>query len=361
MPIVSYNRTAPELPPKIIINGFIDEKECKMKGFCPSCQKESELTPIHRVENLSIKGENISVDVKFFVCTECNEEFDDPDPEYDPLALAYQEYRKRKGMVQPQDIRAFREKYEITQRELSELLGFGGATLSRYENGALQDQTHDTILHLVIFSPENLLDMIKNRQDIFGPEKQNALMTQLKDEISRSRVIREISWRPEYRNRNIFNGFREIDIDRLINAVKVFCFQTRVYKTKLNKLLFYADFKHFKQYGTSITGLCYAHLPHGPVPEQYDLLFQRLTEIDPSLTIEEDLELDCSAELFHCSTSPDTNLFILTELEVLFQVRDYFKQYTAKRIRNFSHEEPGYKQTRHLDLISYDFAKNLQI
>jgi YgiT-type zinc finger domain-containing protein len=66
-----------------------------MKGFCPSCEKESELTRIRRVENLNIKGEMIPVPVDYFVCTECGEEFDNPAPDYDPLAIAYRDYRRR--------------------------------------------------------------------------------------------------------------------------------------------------------------------------------------------------------------------------------------------------------------------------
>lgn len=67
-----------------------------MKGFCPSCEMETELVHIQRVENINIKGEVIPIEVDVFRCTECKEEFDNPDPAYDPLAAAYQEYRRRK-------------------------------------------------------------------------------------------------------------------------------------------------------------------------------------------------------------------------------------------------------------------------
>ncbi|MGB3683949.1 MAG: Panacea domain-containing protein [Rubrobacteraceae bacterium] len=36
--------------------------------------------------------------------------------------------------------------------------------------------------------------------------------------------------------------------------------------TKLNKVLFYADFFSFAKYGESITGISYNKLPYGPVP-----------------------------------------------------------------------------------------------
>ncbi|MGH9039778.1 MAG: Panacea domain-containing protein [Acidimicrobiia bacterium] len=38
--------------------------------------------------------------------------------------------------------------------------------------------------------------------------------------------------------------------------------------TKLNKLLFYADFVHMRTYGHPITGAEYQRLPHGPAPRR---------------------------------------------------------------------------------------------
>ncbi len=39
-------------------------------------------------------------------------------------------------------------------------------------------------------------------------------------------------------------------------------------KTKLNKILFFADFAAFRETGRSITGAVYQHLPQGPCPQQ---------------------------------------------------------------------------------------------
>jgi YgiT-type zinc finger domain-containing protein len=77
------------------ISGLLRRKE-SMKDFCPFCEKETELSHIQAVEEIQIKGESIPVEVDYFRCTECGEEFDNPDPTYDSLALAYQEYRNRK-------------------------------------------------------------------------------------------------------------------------------------------------------------------------------------------------------------------------------------------------------------------------
>ena len=68
-----------------------------------------------------------------------------------------------------------------------------------------------------------------------------------------------------------------LGLAKLFNAILFFC-KGRVLKTKLNKLLFYADFKHFKEYAVSITGARYARIPFGPAPDKYAFYFATLLE-----------------------------------------------------------------------------------
>jgi len=42
-----------------------------------------------------------------------------------------------------------------------------------------------------------------------------------------------------------------------------------LFKTKLAKLLWLCDFLHFRRHAVGITGLAYARLPHGPVPDGF--------------------------------------------------------------------------------------------
>ena len=42
-----------------------------------------------------MKGEGISVPVEYYRRIECGDEFEDPKSNYDPLALAFNEYRHR--------------------------------------------------------------------------------------------------------------------------------------------------------------------------------------------------------------------------------------------------------------------------
>lgn len=63
--------------------------------------------------------------------------------------------------------------------------------------------------------------------------------------------------------------------EKLINAIIYFATHTKYCgKTKLLKLLYFLDFKHFKQTGKSVTGQDYFAWKMGPVPRE---LFEELT------------------------------------------------------------------------------------
>jgi len=49
-----------------------------MKGICPSCEKVTKLEHIENEEEIKVRGECIKVNVKYFKCLECGEQFDDP-------------------------------------------------------------------------------------------------------------------------------------------------------------------------------------------------------------------------------------------------------------------------------------------
>ena len=69
-----------------------------------------------------------------------------------------------------------------------------------------------------------------------------------------------------------FGGYRHYDPDRLAEMIVFFCTLPNMFKTKLNKMLFYADFLHCKEQALSISGSPYLAFARGPVPEHYDRL-----------------------------------------------------------------------------------------
>jgi DNA-binding XRE family transcriptional regulator len=90
------------------------------------------------------------VEVQFYRCQVCGEEFENSLSALDPYEMAYREYRTRKRLVQPEAIREFRIRRGLSQQELGELLGIGVATLNLYENGALQSEADNRVIKLAM-------------------------------------------------------------------------------------------------------------------------------------------------------------------------------------------------------------------
>lgn len=121
----------------------------RIKGVrdeCPICEKKRNLVYGKRTEVVKVRGEEIPVRVNVYHCTEGDHYFYALNNEEDKYQTAYSEFRKRKGMLQPEDIKELRNKYGLSQRAFSKLLGCSPITIQRYETGALQDDVHNNLL-----------------------------------------------------------------------------------------------------------------------------------------------------------------------------------------------------------------------
>jgi putative zinc finger/helix-turn-helix YgiT family protein len=328
------------------------------KDICWNCGKETNLEYIEKYENILVRGENINVLVKYYKCNECGGEYEDQN--YDPLFLAYKEFRIHHNMMQPNEIRALRQRYGLTQKELSKLLGWGEVTLSRYDNGALQDDSHEIMLQM-IKDPHNLRERVIHNGDFLAGKKRERLVSLLENEIEEAHsfpmILEELfgKYAPD-----ILSGFRKLNLDKVFQAIVFFC-ADGIFKTKLNKLLFYADFKYYKDNAVSITGLRYVHLPLGPVPDNYEHYYATLQGIEEAIKIEEKISGDYVGEIFWACKKPDLTIFSDYEIKTLIDVKTFFKSFTASKIKEFSHRERGYQETHDGQIIPYSYADYLQI
>lgn len=73
-----------------------------MKKVCPYCEAKTEVEVFEKIERLNVHGETIEVLAHPFHCLTCGEYFEDPLTGFDFLEKAYEQYRRRKGLVHPQ-------------------------------------------------------------------------------------------------------------------------------------------------------------------------------------------------------------------------------------------------------------------
>jgi len=332
----------------------------KMNQTCPLCEKAGVIDNLRTKKPFQVRGETIEVDFEVLSCRDCGEELIDSKPERDPFAKAYRIYRKTHNMLQPEEIKELRKKYSITQGELSRILGWGGATLSRYENGALQDHTHDRVLKL-LEDPRNLLKLVKTSSGALGEHRRESLVNSLqrliREENPIERCLEECFF---HVGQSVFTGFSTFSLEKFFNALLYFCKGGKL-KTVINKLLFYTDFKHFKEYSISITGAQYIHLPYGPVPQHYEIYLGKIVNEGTIEVKDVWFSEEAVGQCYTSSEEPLLTVFSDKELITLATVNDYFKNFGAKTISEFSHREKGYQETSQGQPISYEHASSLQI
>ena len=181
------------------------------------------------------------------------------------------------------------------------------------------------------------------------------------DSVERN-LFQSILSRQEQRSHppTIFQGMREFNPTALEEMVIFFASKSQgVLKTKLNKLLWYADFLHYRLFSTSISGASYIHLPYGPVPESYERYLTKLS-LEKAITIRSKEFGAYSGENVEPSRPVQFESLPPTAVQVLEAVHERFRNYSSKDISSVSHGELGYKETGPGEPISYDYARLLR-
>lgn len=117
------------------------------KSFCTECEKDVKIKKETR-ENVQrlIGGKLITGNLIVCHCTECGAIVSIPEYERLNDKEFFSKYRQECGLLQPEEIKATREKYGLSQANFAKLLGMGEKTITRYENGSVQDEAHDNLI-----------------------------------------------------------------------------------------------------------------------------------------------------------------------------------------------------------------------
>jgi len=338
-----------------------------MKGtYCPTCETFVETRDETAEQTIPVRGEPVAVAASIRHCAVCNEALVSEDCDAEMLERAYGQYRTRHGLLAPREIREIRDKYGLSQRSMARLLGWGDITVHRYENGALQDAAHDSLLRL-ISEPSNLKTLVDGAGDRL-PEATLEKLRERLDETLReerlSRLRRCVENIAEYSSSDEHSGFRTFAIDRFFAVVLELTRQCGgLVKTKLNKMLWYCDFLHFRDHAVSITGSPYLHRPYGPVPQHYEMLLC-LMELEGLLTRTEqvfDAGRGIVGEVLSAAPAESAPALTAEERESVRRTVELFGKWSARRLTEASHHESAYLNTSDNQMLSYTYARELSV
>ena len=337
----------------------------KVHMNCPLCDKTHEVEERKRVASILLKGEEVTYEERFYFCANADKdenEFETGSMTNENLLNARNAYRMKKGLLTSYEIVEIRESYGLSQVDLAKLLGWGEATISRYESKAIQDKAYDTMLRRNKDNPLQAKKKKKKNADKFTTMKRLEI---------RSKIVEKLdSYGKEYLTRQTFegeyanfeepsdsNGFMVLNIDKIEAMISYIAERvSNLFKVKLMKMLWYSDVLSFIENGFAMTGMVYRHEPMGALPiGHYSLLNLE------NLHIKEEMGYNYDTML-HVYPTVGMDYSILSDREkaILDKVIEKFKNYKAKDIVDYMHEEKAYKETNAGEIIPFSLAKEIR-
>lgn len=227
-------------------------------------------------QTLTYRKEKFAVMAHFYVCEECKEEFTNNETDYITLIQAHNQYREKNSIPFPEEIKAIREKYMLSAAKMSEVLRLGENGYANYEKGEIPTPAIGALIKAAS-KPINFLDWLSSNSKVNSDKKlakaKNIAENLMYHKDGTNDLLDLLN---NYEDTGNYTGYAVLNTNKIENLLLHFihsCNKEYNDKLKLMKLFFFTDFVHYKNFGRSVSGLCYHKQQAGPVPLCYDYFF----------------------------------------------------------------------------------------
>lgn len=314
--------------------------------------------------SIAFRKETFEIVFHYYKCEDSGEQYTTTSMDEVNMNQVYNQYRDKFNIPFPDEILRIREKYGLSAARMSEILGFGINSYRQYEAGEMPSVANAKLIQLVE-DPKKFIDMVE--------------LCGTLDEKVKAKYIQKAQLLVEDKKKNLFNlnfkeyllgnhladiysGYRNPNFEKLTEMVVFFSDRLSPFKTKMNKLLFYADFLMFKQSCFSISGVRYKAIDMGPVPNNFQSIFEYLANNDEIEIYNIEFPNGYTGEQFKARKDRMFNADLFTEKELnnLEKVASAFKETSTGDIIELSHLEEAWKKNeKDKGLISYEYAFEL--
>lgn len=338
----------------------------KVHMDCPVCGKIHDVEEWERISETMIKDDTISYPERYYFCTDADEE----EREFETAALlnanlltARNVYRRKHGLLTSDEIVALRRSYGLSQVELSRLMGWGEATVSRYESKAIQDESYDAMLRMIRDNPWTAIELLDRNKDRFPEARRMEIRCCMKEKLESygkeylSRETLESNY-VDFLEPSLANGYTALNIDRLEECISYIAESVpNLFKVKLMKILWYTDALSMKLYGHAVTGLVYQHEAMGALP----LGHYSLVNLE-RLNVHEEPNVNYDTVMLHFYPIRNMSYSHLTKenQSILDKVISKFKMCRAQEIVDYMHAETAYTETKPGEIISFELAAGIR-
>jgi putative zinc finger/helix-turn-helix YgiT family protein len=134
------------------------------KLYCTQCGSQQEI--MHEKEHgvFDVLDTKIEAELTIARCRQCHEEVWDELIERSNDMILFNKYKEYHDLLTSDQVRNIREKYALSQSGFATLMGFGAKTITRYENGSIQDVAHDLLMRMMD-TKKNFLSVWEQRKN----------------------------------------------------------------------------------------------------------------------------------------------------------------------------------------------------
>ena len=296
-----------------------------------------EMERVYEKRMWNFRGEQYEYIHSAWRCVDTGEEFTEDADDTAAFVQVTNKYRNKYGIPYKDQIIDIRKLYDISAAKMSLILGMGANQYRLYEIGEVPSISNGRLI-LAIMKPEVMLSMIESAMNVLSKSEYEKILEKT------YKVIKTYPNKAEeYDTSRVFtvprgeeNGYAKQSLVHLKNIMLyILDHCSNVWYTKMNKLLFYADFLSYREYGMAMPGLSYRAINYGPVPEKWERVYSEFQEIN------QDLSKAGNYTGYILTSSEKPNLSVISEEErqILDVVCTKFGQSTSKKLSESSHCE----------------------
>ncbi len=328
----------------------------------PLTGKEMTLNKERR--SMNFRKESFEIVFHLYKCEDSGEQFTTTSLDEINMNQVYNKYRDKFNIPFPDEIMSIREKYGLSAAKMSEILGFGINTYRQYEAGEIPSVANAKLIQMVV-EPKIFIEMVELCATIEDKAKNKYIQKAQLLVEEKKRNLFNLNFK-EYLMGNhladIYSGYRNPNFEKFTEMVVYFSEKLSPFKTKMNKLLFYADFLMFRQSCFSMSGVRYKAIDMGPVPNNFQSIFEYLANNDEIEIYTTAFPQGYTGEQFKAKMDRPfkADLFSEKELAVLDHVATVFKPTSTHDMIELSHLEEAWKNNvKDKSCISYEYAFDL--
>ena len=322
-----------------------------------------EMSIVKDWRTMSFRKDQFRVLFHSYKCEDTGDQFEDEafaQLNYNQLV---NQYRVKYAIPFPEQIIAIRKKYKLPASKMSEIMGFGANVYRQYETGEVPNQSNAKLIQLAGDPHEfkKLVDLSSSLEPkvIENINQKIGLLLEEQKKQKHTRLLEDYFLGSCYPTS--LTGFRVTSFAKFTEMIVYFTEKLQPWKTKLNKLLFYADFEMCKRTAYSISGVQYRAIPMGPVPNNFQSIFEYLCNKDEVDIYYTNFTNGTGEQFKPNKNRPfNANLFSQDEIAVLEKITERFRNTSTDKIIEISHQEKAWIENQaDKKLINYNYSFEL--